>query len=114
MSDDFLGLTIRSAHQADVALIEKWNSNGWRATGATSFDSIRLQNTGWVDGNQQVTTYLCLDVSNGDVIDAAGVSVARPDRPLRLPLEVEFETTASVPTDLKISRSEVWSGENYC
>ena len=112
--DEFLGLSTGSAREGDAATIDEWKAEGWRAVGVTTFDSIRLQRSETTDGVYQIGTYLCLDVSKGDVLDAKGTSVAKLDRPLRLPLEVEFEATTATPTELKISRSEVWSGENFC
>jgi len=111
---EYMSLSTGGAHDGDAESIEKWRANGWRAVGITTFDSIRLQSVELEDGAQQIRTYLCLDVSQGDVIDSQGSSVAKPDRPLRMPLEVEFEATSSDSADLRISRSEVWSGENFC
>ncbi|ASD21460.1 hypothetical protein B7495_04590 [Cryobacterium sp. LW097] len=112
--DEYLSLSTGTAHDGDAQSMEKWRANGWHAIGITTFDSMRLQSVDIDAGSQQIRTYLCLDVTQGDVIDSEGSSVAKPDRPLRVPLEVEFEVASSASIDLKISRSEVWSGENFC
>jgi len=112
--DEYLSLSTGTARDGDVESMEKWRANGWHAAGITTFDSMRLQSVDIEGGSQQIRTYLCLDVTQGDVLDGEGLSVAKTDRPLRVPLEVEFETSSAAPIDLKISRSEVWSGENFC
>jgi hypothetical protein len=111
---DYLALSTGEAHEDEAASLAKWEEEGWHATGTTSFDSIRLQSREFQDGVQSINTYLCLDISNGDVVDQNGNSVAKPDRPMRLPLEVTFDATSSHPSDMRVSRSEVWSGKNFC
>jgi hypothetical protein len=113
--EDFLGLSVGNAHQNDRKSHEEWTSKNWRPTGATKFDSMTLQAVSQAEsGTWQIQTYVCLDASEGDVVDANGVSVAKPGRPLRLPLEVWFVTTSASPEELKISESNVWSGQNFC
>jgi hypothetical protein len=113
--EDFLGLSVGNAHDVDRASYEEWSSKNWRPTGATKFDSMELQAVSQTESRAwQIQTYVCLDVSEGDVVDASGVSVAKPDRPLRLPLEVWFVTKSVSSQDLWISESNVWSGKNFC
>ncbi|MGO4784070.1 hypothetical protein [Cryobacterium sp. W22_MBD10_FK3] len=113
--DDYLSLSTGAAHEGEAASIADWQSKGWKAVGVTTFDSIQLQSVSQSDsGNWQIRTYLCADASDGDVLDSAGLSVAERDRPLRLPLEVEFVTASATSPALKISESKVWSGTNFC
>ena len=113
--DDYLALTVGEAHQTDEQSYAEWDSKNWRPIGTTKFDSIRLQSRSQDEsGIWHIQTYLCIDVSDGDVVDSSGASVARPDRPLRLPLEVSFVTVSRSSAELKISESEVWSGTNFC
>ena len=113
--DDFLALSTGQAHDEDLSASELFDENGWRKVGTTTFDSIRLQSSGPnLGGNWEVRTYLCIDVSESDVIDVTGQSVATPDRPLRLPLEVAFVSTSSTNKNLLVSESQVWSGSNFC
>ncbi len=113
--DDFLALSTGQAHDEDLSASELFDKNGWRKVGTTTFDSIRLQSSGPnFDGNWEVRTYLCIDVSQSDVIGVTGQSVAKPDRPLRLPLEVAFISTSSTNKNLLVSESQVWSGSNFC
>jgi hypothetical protein len=86
--------------------------SGFRQLGASTFDSMTLQQ---LDdrgaGNVSIVTYLCLDVAAVDVIDANGASVVSPTRPNRQALEVEFDDADEL---IKVSRSEAWSGANFC
>ena len=112
---DYLALSVGDAHDNDERSFGEWEAKNWRPTGETSFDSVQLQSVTQMDsGTWQIRTYLCLDASNGDVVDAAGISVARPDRQMRVPLEVAFVTDSPNSALLKISESKVWSGTNFC
>lgn len=112
---EFLELTTGAALENEEASLEQFESQGWKPVGTSSVDSVSIQSISQTDsGVWQIRTYLCVDISKGDVLDAQGVSVAKPDRPLRLPLEVAFVTPSSTSTELRISESRVWSGKNYC
>jgi len=113
--DDYLALSTGNAHDGEVQSMTEWEAKGWRATGTTAFDSMALQSISRSDtGGWTLRTYLCVDASQGEVIDGTGASVAKPDRPLRLPLEVEFTTTSATSDQLLISESKVWSGKDFC
>jgi hypothetical protein len=112
--NEYLDLSIGAAHEAELESMEEWEQKGWRAVGTSTFDSISLQSVSHSESGWKIWTYLCADASKGDVVNADGVSVAQPQRPLRLPLEIEFTTSTSSPSDLKISESRVWSGTNFC
>jgi hypothetical protein len=112
--ESFLALSTGSANEQDLNSIEEWRESGWRGVGVTSFDSMSLQGTHIDDGAQIIDTYLCLDVSKSDVVNGAGASVAKPDRPLRLPMQVAFVVEVTDGFELKIARSEVWQGKNFC
>jgi len=112
---EYLELTTGSALASEESNLTQFESEGWKPVGTSSFDSITLQSLSQSDsGEWEVRTYLCIDVSKGDVVDSQGMSVAKPDRPLRLPLEVAFVTPSPTSSDLKISESQVWSGNNFC
>jgi hypothetical protein len=96
----------------DTSTAEGFQANGWTQVGESTFDSLILQQledagAGAVD----LVVYLCIDVSKVDVLDSHGQSVITSSRPERQPLEVEID---DVEGDLKVSRSEVWSGQDFC
>jgi hypothetical protein len=112
--NEYLDLSIGAAHEAELESMGEWEQKGWRAVGTSAFDSISLQSVSHSKVGWKIRTYLCADASKGDVVNAEGVSVAPPQRPLRLPLEIEFTTSTPSPFDLRISESRVWSGTNFC
>jgi hypothetical protein len=86
-----------------------------RTVGVSAFDTARLQSrVGRNDGSTAVTIYLCLDVSGVRIVDRGGADVTPSARDTRLPLEIQLETTVLEPAVLKVSRSEIWSGESFC
>jgi hypothetical protein len=91
---------------------EEFAAKGYRQTGQTVFDTLTLQQVedGGV-GVVEMTIYVCIDVSGADIVDASGQSIAAPDRPLRLPLEVGID---DLDGSFKVNRSDAWSGQNFC
>jgi hypothetical protein len=101
-----------AALEDEVETAEGLSSKGYSQTGLTSFDSLALQqlhDDG--PGALLLTVYLCLDFSIADVVDASGASVVDPARADRLALEIDLD---DLDGDLKISRSDAWSGESFC
>lgn len=101
-----------AALQEEVESAAEFATNGWVQVGASTFDSMVLQQLG--DGGEadvRMIVYLCLDVSQVDVVDSAGTSVVASGRPERQSLEVELAGSADA---LLIDRSEAWSGESFC
>lgn len=82
---------------------------GYTQSGQSTFDSVALQSAE-LYGDPQVIFYVCLDVSDVDVLGPDGQSVVPGGRPDRLPLEVE----ALGAPPMKIARSELWSGSDFC
>jgi hypothetical protein len=98
------------ADEVDTAA--SFSSKGYRQVGEIVFDSTEIQHVEENGpGSLLVTIYLCLDVSSADIVDSTGESIVGPDRPDRLALEIDID---DVDTDLKISRSEPWPGDDFC
>lgn len=90
----------------------EFSSRGWVQTGSSSFDSTRLQQLrDGGAGHIGLVVYLCVDVSSVDVVDATGKSVVTSTRLDRQPLEIAMDDTDGV---LKLNRSQVWSGKDFC
>ena len=89
-----------------------FSAKGFVQRGSSTYDSVKLQQL-HNDGSAAfgLTVYLCLDVTDVDVVDKSGKSVVSPDRPDRQALEIEMTGAGGV---LKLSRSEAWSGANFC
>ncbi|TFC11601.1 hypothetical protein [Cryobacterium sp. MDB2-33-2] len=95
----------------DLETLQKLADQGQHGVGEFSFDSLKLQTANLDAGT--VTTYLCLDVSGANVVDASGTSTTPANRPLRYPLQVSFLFDAS-ERRLLLLRSESWLGTNFC
>jgi hypothetical protein len=100
------------ALDAALANAEQFAQKGWIQTGDGSFDTLSIQqfDDGGA-GSVEIVAYLCLIVSGVDVLDANGASVVSPDRPDRLPFEVQIDDSER---KMKIARSEAWSGASFC
>ena len=108
-SSELKAMETEEAFFKDVATAKRFSSAGYKQIGSSSFDSMELQRL----DSSTVTTYLCLDVTEVDVIDPSGVSIVDESQPRRLPLEVSF-TPSDESSTLLIEGSEIWSGENFC
>jgi hypothetical protein len=87
---------------------------GLRAVGMSKFDTVSLQNqTTSADGETEVVIYLCLDVSSVRILDQTGADVTPVSRNERLPLEIEVKSS-STTQDVRVSRSDIWSGGSFC
>jgi len=95
-----------------LADAQRYSDAGYRGVGRSTFDGIRLQSRP-LGTPTQVRAYLCLDVSNTEIVDESGATVvATPDAP-RTPLEVSFEI-AEEGRDLLVSDSALWDGAGVC
>jgi hypothetical protein len=92
-----------------TATFETYRARALHASGATTTDSWRLERADPATGD--VTAYLCVDVSKVRVLDSSGADQTPPERPERLPIEAGFEL---VDGHLRMARSAVWSGDNFC
>ncbi|HWM32935.1 MAG TPA: hypothetical protein VNR36_01715, partial [Pseudolysinimonas sp.] len=96
----------------ELATAESYREAGYRQVGETTFDSLLLQRFQAPEpGAILITVYLCLDVTNVDLLDEHGDSVVGPDRPDRQGVEVDID---DVDGSLKLTRSEPWSGASFC
>ncbi|MCT1478057.1 hypothetical protein [Microbacterium sp. p3-SID336] len=77
-----------------------YNAEGATRIGESTFDHF----TPVAYDGTAITARLCLDVSQVDVVDPAGVSIVASDRPARQPLEVELRR-AQTATGLAIFSS---------
>jgi len=97
----------------DLKTAKTLASKSLRQVGSSSFDSPKLES---VDdrgnGTAVVTMYLCVDVSRVDVVGPDGASIVPSSRRARVPLEVDVDNLKS--TNFKVSRSDAWSGTDFC
>lgn len=102
-----------AALKEDTKTAQKLSSKSLRQVGDTTFDRLSVQT---VDergkGTAVVTVYLCVDVSGVDVVGPDGDSVVPASRQDRVPLEVDIDNLES--SSFKVSRSDAWSGTDFC
>ncbi|MEO6114997.1 MAG: hypothetical protein ABIP33_01325, partial [Pseudolysinimonas sp.] len=97
----------------DLKTAETLSSESLRQIGSSAFDSTKLQSLDdRHDGKAVVTVYLCLDVSGVDVVAPDGTSIVPSSRQSRVPLEVDVDNLRS--NSFKVSRSDAWSGTDFC
>jgi hypothetical protein len=89
-------------------------TNGWHTEGATTFDSVSLIAYTEDADHAQVSLKLCRDVSGLQIMDSAGAEVHPPGRSERFPVEVRFVSDANDSTELLISASGSWPGDDFC
>ncbi|MCU1584685.1 MAG: hypothetical protein JWM49_1241 [Microbacteriaceae bacterium] len=106
-----------TALSSAIASVREYRAAGKHGTGITTVDTISLAN-GYPVGTPQgeVSTlqiYLCLDVTNVDVLAANGVSVIPDGSPRRFPL-VAILTRPAGAEEWRVSEEEGWTGVNFC
>ena len=102
-----------AALSTDLKTADSLSSRSLKQIGTTTFDTPKLQGVDdRGDGTAVVTVYLCLDVSEVDVVGPDGASIVPASRQSRVPLEVDVDNLRS--TNFKISRSDAWSGTDFC
>jgi len=99
------------ALEAEIESLRGIAKRHLQAVGRLKFDSFRLQETDVRSG--AVSAYLCLDVSDTDLVDEAGNSIVGSGRRSRLPLAVSFSYYSHVQR-LMVTESEIWSGTDFC
>lgn len=82
-----------------------------KTQGTSTFQAPRLQ--AFDSEFNQVTIYVCVDVSDVRIIGANGGDVTPPDRPATYPLTVRF-ATENATSRLLVDSSESWTGDNFC
>ena len=97
--------------ESELATYERMLTDKIHLVGDLAFDSFTLQSADLSSGD--VIAYVCLDVSQTDVIDAAGASVVPAGRPDRYPLQVALLHDSSA-NRLFVEKSDSWSGSNFC
>ena len=96
------------------ASLERLNKAGLYTTGTTAYDNFDLIEQFELDGVAHVSAYVCLDVGDTRVIDAAGADVTPGDRRVRAPLQVSLESKANGANHLVVAGAEPWSGDDFC
>jgi len=105
-------VTAGNAYQQELETFKSMRSASIRGVGGQTFDTVSVQMVDVATGD--IVVYLCLDTSTADLIDSDGTSTRSTDRATRFPLLIELEVAPKSGSDLSITESESWSGENFC
>jgi len=103
--------TVGDVLQSELGAYGRMSKSGLHLVGDLAFDSFTLQSADLSSGD--VTAYVCLDVTQTDVVDATGASVIPSGRPDRYPLQVSLLHDSS-SNRLFVEKSDSWSGSNFC
>lgn len=103
----------RDALKAGLAGMTVFRESGYHAVGSTEVASLTLQQfDAYPAANEAVVSaYLCLDLSNLDVVDSSGSSVVSASRPAQQAFEVSFDMQDD---HLILGSREPWEGEGVC
>lgn len=104
-------LVTESQRKAALASFVVYATKGLRTEGASKHDSLALQHYS-EPGEVILDLYVCVDVTDIRVLDASGADITPAGRVNRVPLEISY--VGSSAEDLKLDRSEAWSGDDFC
>jgi hypothetical protein len=92
-----------------------YQDNAVSSVGITKFDSVRIESfSGEPATSFELSVYLCSDVSSIRLVDSLGADITPSNLPNRSPLEVGFELGTGSKEKLIVSRSDSWTGTDYC
>jgi hypothetical protein len=92
-----------------------FKDNSLSSVGQTKFDSVHIESySDFSESAFELSIYLCSDVSAIRLVNAAGDDVTPVDLPNRSPLAVGFELGKAPQEKLIVSRSDSWTGRNFC
>ena len=92
-----------------------YKDNALSSRGNSKFDSVSIESfSGQSISNFDLSVYLCSDVSSIRLFDSTGADVTPQDLPRRSPLQVGFELADGSHEELIVSRSESWTGNDFC
>lgn len=98
----------RSQYQRELKGFDSFRTHEVHTTGQTAFDSLEIAK---VTG-PSIDAYVCVDTHDVRVIGKNGDDISPSGRPVRMPFEVGFQ--ADSHGKALLSRSETWSGKNFC
>jgi len=121
-SEDGIGMERLDIHAApDVSAFAKGGlvtlqQEGLRTVGQQSASKTVLQSyyPQAESGVDIISIYVCVDVSNLDLVDHAGRSVVEADRPDQTPFEASFNLIGQDPAHLVVATNTVWAGDGVC
>lgn len=109
-----LSVVTQSEYRVEAAEFRQFRANHWHGTGQIEVSSISLQGYFPAHDKGIVSAYLCLDLSQADVVNSDGYSVVSQSRPSAQAIQAEFDLVRSTPAKLKLATNEPWAGGGIC
>jgi hypothetical protein len=97
-----------SQYERELKGFSSFRSHGVHTTGSTSFDSLQVEKL----SRSTIDAYVCVNSAHVRVLNDQGQDITPSGRPERMPFEVGFN--AQGESHVLLSRSETWSGKNFC
>jgi hypothetical protein len=95
--------------------ISEFAAKGYRMSGRALITNAVLQSRSESsDIANVVTLYVCMDVSDIDIVDSNGNSVVESTRPDQNAFEVTFDARSSGSMQLLVTSESVWNGGGVC
>jgi hypothetical protein len=89
--------------------------SGNHQVGRTSFDRPRLQSREPVSGGaENVSIYICLDVTAARLLDDANQDTTAPRLRARFPVVVTFKVMQGLGQQILLDRNSPWDGDDFC
>lgn len=95
------------------AEFSQYRDAGIHVEGPVSLYGYELVGYQEVDGQMEVSIYVCRDVTEVSVLDSAGLDVTPKDRANVTPLQA-FLTGGTASDQLLVDEVELWSGDDFC
>lgn len=100
---------VGDALATELTGFETARKRGWRQVGSTTFSGTQLQSTAL----DSVSIYVCVDVSNVDILNSSGKSVVSANRPERSAALIRLIEAGGQPP-LKVAANQPWNGNGVC
>jgi hypothetical protein len=95
--------------------VQEFLENGFKISGRSLVTNAILQSrTENAGGTNVVTLYVCVDISDVEVMDRSGNSAVESTRPDQNSFEVTFDSGDDQPVGLLVSSTSVWNGGSVC
>ncbi|MES2171526.1 MAG: hypothetical protein V4479_12525 [Actinomycetota bacterium] len=99
--------------KSDGVSFAKYRAQGLHAVGDIQFSGASLESYTPTAYESVVRIYVCVDVSETDVVDTGGRSVIDPGRQAVTPFEIAFNPEPG-SSSLKVSSHDAWTGKDFC
>ncbi len=102
-------------YESEAEAFDEYSDRKLHTQGNSAFDIVGLQRySPGTNGSAEIGVYICVDVSGVKIMNSLNEDVTPASRMNRYPLEVEFEVSGRSPEEIKVARSETWSGTDFC